>query len=97
MHVLPDSFEMLSSECLEENPWHKFPFSGFLAMLSSLITLFIDSMATSIYDSNNAYGVVPHGPANDVTLPTKDDDSAQLFRYRVIAMVSTHMDVLGNE
>ncbi|KAH0941406.1 hypothetical protein HID58_001043 [Brassica napus] len=87
MHVLPDSFEMLSSQCLEENPWHKFPFSGFLAMLSSLITLFIDSMATSIYASNNADGVVPYGPVNGVTLPTKVDDSAQLLRYRVIAMV----------
>ncbi|KAF8102916.1 hypothetical protein N665_0190s0033 [Sinapis alba] len=91
MHVLPDSFEMLSSPCLEDNPWHKFPFSGFLAMLSGLITLVIDSMATSIYTSKNAVGIVPHGhghgPGNDVTLPTKDGDSAQLLRYRVIAMV----------
>ena len=96
MHVLPDSFEMLSSQCLKENPWHKFPFSGFLAMLSGLITLVIDSMATSIYTSKNAVGIMPHGhghgPGNDVTLPTKDGDSAdaQLLRYRVIAMVSTH-------
>ncbi|CAH2078506.1 unnamed protein product [Thlaspi arvense] len=95
MHVLPDSFEMLSSQCLAEKPWHKFPFSGFLAMLAALVTLVIDSMATSLYTSKNAVGIVPHGhghgPAtvNDVTLPTKDDDSAnaQLLRYRVIAMV----------
>ncbi|WZZ46604.1 hypothetical protein YC2023_042863 [Brassica napus] len=92
MHVLPDSFEMLSSQCLEENPWHKFPISGFLAMLSGLITLVIDSMATSLYTSKHAAGIVPHGhghgPGNDVTLPTKDGDScsAQLLRYRVIAM-----------
>ncbi|GLU22592.1 hypothetical protein SLE2022_386560 [Rubroshorea leprosula] len=25
MHVLPDSFDDLSSSCLNENPWHKFP------------------------------------------------------------------------
>ncbi|KAF3510315.1 hypothetical protein F2Q69_00009138 [Brassica cretica] len=70
MHVLPDSFEMFSSQCLEENPWHKFPFSGFLAMLSGLITLVIDSMATSLYTSKHAAGIVPHGhghgPGNDV-------------------------------
>ncbi|KAG2291431.1 hypothetical protein Bca52824_038100 [Brassica carinata] len=69
MHVLPDSFEMFSSQCLEENPWHKFPFSGFLAMLSGLITLVIDSMATSLYTSKHAAGIVPHGhghgPGND--------------------------------
>lgn len=99
MHVLPDSFQMLSSICLQENPWHKFPFSGFLAMLSGLITLAIDSMATSLYTSKNAVGIMPHGhghghgPANDVTLPIKEDDSAnaQLLRYRVIAMVSTYI------
>ncbi|KAF8049676.1 hypothetical protein N665_2151s0004 [Sinapis alba] len=49
IHVLPDSFEMLSSPCLEDNPWHKFPFTGFVAMLSCLVTLAIDSIATSIY------------------------------------------------
>ncbi|CAN7081302.1 unnamed protein product [Brassica oleracea var. botrytis] len=93
MHVLPDSFDMLSSQCLEENPWHKFPFTGFLAMLSGLITLAIDSMATSLYASKKAVGIIPHGhghgPENNITLPTKDDDStnAQLLRYRVIAMV----------
>ncbi|WZY68968.1 hypothetical protein YC2023_001208 [Brassica napus] len=98
MHVLPDSFEMLSSQCLKENPWHKFPFSGFLAMLSGLITLVIDSMATSIYTRKNAVGIIPHGhghgPGNDVTLPTKDGDSAdaQLLRYRVIAMVRATSD-----
>lgn len=34
MHFLPDSFQMLSSECLEDDPWQKFPFTGFVAMLS---------------------------------------------------------------
>ncbi|CAH8345488.1 unnamed protein product [Eruca vesicaria subsp. sativa] len=87
MHVLPDSFAMLASQCLEENPWHKFPFSGFLAMLSGLITLVIDAMATSIYASDKANEIVPHGHGNDFSVPTKDEDSAQLLRYRVIAMV----------
>lgn len=49
MHVLPDSFEMLSSPCLEDDPWHKFTFTGFVAMLSGLVTLAIDSIATSLY------------------------------------------------
>ncbi|KAL2511948.1 Fe(2+) transport protein 1 [Abeliophyllum distichum] len=63
MHVLPDSFDMLSSSCLKENPWHKFPFTGFVAMLSALITLLVDSMATSIYSKKNKNGVLPesHG------------------------------------
>lgn len=59
MHVLPDSFDMLRSSCLAENPWHKFPFSGFLAMLSALVTLMVDSMATSLYSRKNGAGVKP--------------------------------------
>ncbi|KAL8057261.1 hypothetical protein ABFX02_04G172900 [Erythranthe guttata] len=58
MHVLPDSFDMLSSTCLKENPWHKFPFTGFVAMLSAIVTLIIDSMATSVYSKKHTSGVV---------------------------------------
>ncbi|CAA7054838.1 unnamed protein product [Microthlaspi erraticum] len=95
IHVLPDAFMMLSSKCLEENPWHKFPFSGFIAMLSCLVTLAIDAMATSLYTTKNAVGILENGPdhghepANDASLPIKEDDSAkaQLLQYRVIAMV----------
>ncbi|KAL1567527.1 putative zinc transporter 10 [Salvia divinorum] len=62
MHVLPDSFDMLSSDCLKENPWHKFPFTGFVAMLSAIVTLMIDSMATSFYSKKHKGGVVqPEG------------------------------------
>ncbi|CAN7070882.1 unnamed protein product [Brassica oleracea var. botrytis] len=70
-------------------------------MLSGLITLVIDSMATSIYStSKKAVGIVPHGhghgSGNGITLPTKDDDSesAQLLRYRVIAMVSIELGII---
>ena len=50
MHVLPDSFDMLWSDCLKENPWHKFPFTGFVAMLSATATMMIDTLATSYYE-----------------------------------------------
>ncbi|PSS11125.1 Fe(2+) transport protein [Actinidia chinensis var. chinensis] len=59
MHVLPDSFDMLSSQCLPEQPWHKFPFSGFLAMLSAIVTLMVDSMATSLYSRKHNGGILP--------------------------------------
>jgi zinc transporter 1/2/3 len=69
MHVLPDSFDMLSSSCLPENPWHKFPFTGFLAMLSAIVTLMVDSLATSVYSKKSNVGVNPesitHGAEPD--------------------------------
>lgn len=61
MHVLPDSFDMLWSPCLPENPWHKFPFTGFVAMLSAIVTLMIDSMATSFYSKKNSTEILPEG------------------------------------
>ncbi|KAH0770203.1 hypothetical protein KY290_014184 [Solanum tuberosum] len=103
MHVLPDSFDMLSSSCLKEHPWHKFPFTGFVAMLSAIVTMAIDSIATSLYSKkHNGTGVVnPEGDqemavaGNHVhshhhhgSLSTKDGlDGKKLLRYRVIAMV----------
>ncbi|XP_006362613.1 fe(2+) transport protein 1-like [Solanum tuberosum] len=102
MHVLPDSFDMLSSSCLKEHPWHKFPFTGFVAMLSALVTMAIDSIATSLYSKKHNGGVTnPEGDqemavaGNHVhshhhhgSLSTKDGlDGKKLLRYRVIAMV----------
>ncbi|KAF2302883.1 hypothetical protein GH714_010118 [Hevea brasiliensis] len=60
MHVLLDSFDILSLSCLKENPWHKFPFTGFVAMLSAIITLMVDSMASNIYSKKcSSVGVDP--------------------------------------
>ncbi|XP_024005600.1 fe(2+) transport protein 2 isoform X2 [Eutrema salsugineum] len=92
MHVLPDSFEMLSSDCLSDDPWHKFPFAGFVAMLSGLVTLAIDSITTSLYTGKTAIHIVGHNNhshGHGVVLGAKDNGSSdpQLLRYRVIAMV----------
>lgn len=75
MHVLPDSFDMLRSNCLKENPWHKFPFSGFVAMLSAIVTLMVDSMATSLYSNRKCNtGVIPD--SNDSTVIQGDPEMA---------------------
>lgn len=103
MHVLPDSFDMLSSNCLSDNPWHKFPFTGFVAMLSAIATLMVDSLATSTYTKKNSAGVKPEN-VRDAEMATvnapplghfhghshrtpMDMSGAQLLRYRVVAMV----------
>ncbi|KAJ8545222.1 hypothetical protein K7X08_017805 [Anisodus acutangulus] len=94
---------MLSSSCLKENPWHKFPFTGFVAMLSAIITLAIDSIATSLYSKkrravnpesdqemavSTTAGNHVHSHHHHGSLSTKDGvDGKKLLRYRVIAMV----------
>lgn len=52
IHVLPDSFEMLSSHCLNDSPWHKFPFTGFVALISAVFTLMVDSITTSLFSKS---------------------------------------------
>ncbi|GMJ02823.1 zinc transporter 1 precursor [Hibiscus trionum] len=49
VHILPDAFESLTSPCIKSSPWGKFPFSGFIAMMSSIGTLMIDAFATGYY------------------------------------------------
>ncbi|KAI3436914.1 uncharacterized protein J3R85_005955 [Psidium guajava] len=54
MHVMPDSFDDLRSMCLPEVPWRKFPFTTFVAMLSAIVTLMVDSYAMAYYKKINA-------------------------------------------
>ncbi|XP_007022739.2 PREDICTED: zinc transporter 1 [Theobroma cacao] len=49
VHILPDAFKNLTSPCLKESPWGNFPFSGFVAMMSAIGTLMIDTFATGYY------------------------------------------------
>lgn len=49
VHILPDAFRSLTSPCLGENPWGKFPFAGFVAMMAAIGTLMVDTVATSFY------------------------------------------------
>lgn len=50
MHVLPDSFNNLSSPCLPRKPWADFPFTAFVAMLAALFTLMVDSLMLTFYN-----------------------------------------------
>ncbi|KAL0017613.1 hypothetical protein SO802_004682 [Lithocarpus litseifolius] len=50
VHMLSSGSEALSDPCLPEYPWSKFPFSGFFAMVASLVTLFVDFVGTQYYE-----------------------------------------------
>ncbi|CAI0401453.1 unnamed protein product [Linum tenue] len=49
VHILPDAFASLSSPCVKENPWARFPFPGLFAMVAAVMTMMIDTFATSYY------------------------------------------------
>lgn len=97
MHVLPDSFDCLTSPCLPENPWRKFPFTTFIAMLSALMTLMLDSFSMSRYkkhlmvEDRDAEEGNYEGKEMGGNLGREEGSGkrigSKLLRYRVIAQI----------
>ncbi|KAJ7550277.1 hypothetical protein O6H91_07G091800 [Diphasiastrum complanatum] len=50
VHILPDALEALTSQCLPEFPWRRFPCAGFISMLAALGTLLIEFVGTEFYE-----------------------------------------------
>ncbi|CAK9221191.1 unnamed protein product [Sphagnum jensenii] len=76
VHMLPNAMASLTSPCLPANPWSKYPFAGFIAMLAALGTLVIDFLATEYYQrrhdhsSNMEKGNMPgHAPSHSHSHP----------------------------
>ncbi|XP_030456045.2 zinc transporter 5-like [Syzygium oleosum] len=65
IHVLPDAFDSLTSPCLNNNPWGKFPFAGFVAMVSAIMTLMVDTYATSYYTRLHFSKARPEGEGDE--------------------------------
>ncbi|XP_048431570.1 zinc transporter 8-like [Pyrus x bretschneideri] len=103
IHVLPDAFESLTDPALKENPWGKFPFTGFVAMMAAIGTLMVDSCATSYYSrshlKNNIDGdeeraqeheghdVHTHTTHGHAHGAIDTSPSTELLRHRVISQV----------
>ncbi|KAM1484367.1 hypothetical protein TB2_035576 [Malus domestica] len=91
VHLLPDANDSLTSPCLSENPWRRFPFTGFVAMVSAIGTLIMEAIATGYqkrselgkpqpvdgYEEND-HAVHFHGSASN---------SPELIRHRIISQV----------
>ncbi|KAL1344898.1 hypothetical protein HN51_018701 [Arachis hypogaea] len=50
VHMLSDATDALNNPCLPTSPWHKFPFTGFFAMMAALFTLLLDFVGTQYYE-----------------------------------------------
>ncbi|CAL9248747.1 unnamed protein product, partial [Arabidopsis halleri] len=88
MHVLPDSYDDLTSKCLPEEPWRKFPFRTFISTVSALLALMIDSYAMRTSKREGEAVPLENG-SNSVHTQEKvnDDKTSQLLRNSVIALV----------
>ena len=100
IHVLPDAYQSLNSPCLSENPWGKFPFTGFVAMVSAIGTLLMEAFATGYQkrselrkaqplnadeeESDEAHAGHVHGSISVLD----ESNSSDLIRHRIISQVN---------
>ena len=53
VHMLDDANDALADPCLPAEPWRRFPFPGFVAMLAALGTLVVDFVGTHMYEQKH--------------------------------------------
>ncbi|XP_059438947.1 zinc transporter 5-like [Corylus avellana] len=97
IHVLPDAYESLRSPCLSQNPWGKFPFAGFVAMLSAIGTLMMEAFATGYQKRSELRKAQPldanegsdheHADHHGAEFVLERLDSPQLIRQRIISQI----------
>ncbi|KAF4376080.1 hypothetical protein CsatB_001291 [Cannabis sativa] len=80
IHILPDAFDSLTSPCLEKNPWGNFPFAGFVAMVSAMGTMMVDTFATNYYERAHF----------NKALPVKEDAHVHEVAHEGHVHVHTH-------
>ncbi|XP_020675412.2 zinc transporter 3, partial [Dendrobium catenatum] len=66
IHILPEAFKRLTSPCLPADPWQSFPFAGFVAMMSAMGTMMVDSFATGYYRRSHFRKAQPVDDNDDV-------------------------------
>ncbi|KAB1200439.1 Zinc transporter 5 [Morella rubra] len=106
IHVLPDAYESLRSPCLSENPWRKFPFTGFIAMLSAIGTLMMEAFATGYQKRSDLRKAQPvnadhdeetngahAGHVHGSALVLERLDSSDLIRHRIISQARIRLDL----
>lgn len=57
VHMLPDGASALTDSCLPKVPWSKFPFSQFIAMMASILTLLVDFVGTQFLERKHEAGM----------------------------------------
>lgn len=103
IHILPDAFESLTSPCLSEKLWGGFPFSGFVAMMSAIFTLMMESFATGYHRRTELRKAQPvnigdddddqqendgrHGQGHGPQILLERSNSSSLIRHRLISQV----------
>ncbi|CAI0556940.1 unnamed protein product [Linum tenue] len=105
VHIIPDAFEKLGSDCLPEVPWGKFPFAGFVAMMFAIATLSMESLAMGFYKRQQQLHQKKGGDdVGDENIEAAggdrkdDDDDDEMIRRRIVSqqlnLIAIDMQIL---
>lgn len=72
VHMLSGGSDALNNPCLPDFPWSKFPFTGFFAMMASLLTLLLDFVGTQYYERKQG---LTRTTEDQVRVGSLDEDS----------------------
>ena len=64
MHVMPDSWNDLTSPCLPEKPWRIYPLTPFITMLAAYGTMMMDSFSTAYFQRRGEQSMLENGNGN---------------------------------
>ncbi|CAN6203465.1 unnamed protein product, partial [Urochloa humidicola] len=89
IHILPDAFEKLTSDCLPAGgPWQDFPFAGLGAMAGAIGTLVVDTLATGYFTRQHFRDSAAAGAAGVSAAAVGDEEKQQ--QEVATAAVATH-------
>jgi zinc transporter 1/2/3 len=89
IHILPDAFEKLTSDCLSGGPWQSFPFAGFGAMVGAIGTLVVDTVATGYFTRVHFKNSAAGAEAAAVSVAAVGDEEKQ---QAAVASAAPHVD-----
>ncbi|XP_024989143.1 zinc transporter 5-like [Cynara cardunculus var. scolymus] len=98
IHILPQAFESLTSPCLKEEQWAKFPFTGFVAMVATIATLSFETLSAAyqLRDQTAAAAKVVGDVEGeemdcglvDAHILVDDSGLSEVHRYRIVSQVN---------
>lgn len=84
IHISPEAFDCLTSPCVDKNPWGTIPFAGFVAMMSAIGRLMIDSLATSALERKHSSHKPQQVNIVDTNMTDTDDDGDHVVNIEVL-------------
>ncbi|KAI9192865.1 hypothetical protein LWI28_028679 [Acer negundo] len=97
VHMLSGGSNALTDPCLPKFPWSKFPFSGFFAMMASLLTLLVDFVGTQYYEKKQGMTRTIEEQGRVGSLDANADADSESGIVPIVEIKERNVKVFGEE